>query len=72
MEKAQRTRLTVGNGLHAEAQEGVQEVHDVVQRVLVDVVPHGLTELELVQLVEAGQAVLGLGSGSGGMLGYRL
>lgn len=38
----------------------MQEVHDVVERVLVDVVPHGLTELQLVQLVQVGQAVLGL------------
>ena len=52
--------LTVGDGLHAEAQECVQEVHDVVERVLVDVVPHGLTELQLVQLIQVGQAVLGL------------
>lgn len=55
-----RHTLTVGNGLHAEAQQCVQEVHDVVQRVFVDVLAHRLPELHLVQLVQAGQAVLGL------------
>lgn len=52
--------LTVGHRLHAEAQQGVQKVHDVVQGVLVHILPHGLAELQLVQLVQAGQAVLGL------------
>lgn len=52
--------LTVSYGLHAEAQQCMQEVHNVIERVFVDVLAHGLTKLNLVQLVKAGQAVLGL------------
>lgn len=52
--------LTVGYGLHAEAQQCVQEVHNVIERVFVDVLAHRLTELHLVQLVKAGQTILGL------------
>lgn len=52
--------LTVGYGLHAEAQQCMQEVHNVIERVFVDVLAHCLPKLHLVQLVKAGQAVLGL------------
>lgn len=52
--------LTVSDGLHAEAQQCMQEVHNVIERVFVDILAHRLSELHLVQLVEAGQAVLGL------------
>lgn len=52
--------LTVSNGLHAEAQQRMQEVHNVIERVFVDIVAHRLSKLHLVQLVEAGQAVLSL------------
>ncbi len=39
----------------------MQEVHNVIERVFVDVLAHCLSKLQLVQLVKAGQAVLGLG-----------
>lgn len=55
-----RHTLTVSDGLHAEAQQCVQEVHNVIERVFVDILAHGLPELHLVQLVKAGQAVLSL------------
>lgn len=38
----------------------MQEVHNVIERVFVDVLAHCLPKLHLVQLVKAGQAVLGL------------
>lgn len=38
----------------------MQEVHNVIERVLVDVLAHCLSKLHLVQLVKAGQAILGL------------
>lgn len=56
--------LTVGDGLHAEAQQCMQEVHNVIQGVFVDILAHRLAELHPVQLVQAGQAVLGLRNGS--------
>ena len=52
--------LTVRDRLHTETQQCVQEVHDVIERVAGDVLPHGQTELQLVQLVQTGQAVLRL------------
>lgn len=52
--------LTVCDGLHTEAKESMQEVHYVVERVLVDVLFHSLPELHFIQLVQTGQAVLGL------------
>lgn len=55
--------LTVGNGLHAEAQQCMQEVHNVIERVFVDVLSHCLSKLHLVQLVKVGQAILGLRRG---------
>lgn len=39
----------------------MQEVYNVVEGVLVDVLSHRLAELQFVQLIEAGQTVLGLG-----------
>lgn len=56
--------LTVGDGLHAETQQCMQEVHNVIQGVFVDILAHRLAELHPVQLVQAGQAVLGLRNGS--------
>lgn len=52
--------LTVSNGLHAEAQQCVQEVHNVIERVFVDILAHRLAKLHLVQLIKISQAVLGL------------
>ena len=52
--------LTVSNGLHAEAQQRMQEVHYVIERVFVHILAYSLSKLQLVQLVQAGQAVLGL------------
>lgn len=54
------TLLTVSNGLHAEAQQCMQEVHYVIEGVFVDVLAHSLAKLQLVQLIQVGQAVLGL------------
>lgn len=54
------TILTVSDGLHAEAQQCMQEVHYVIERIFVDVLAHCLSKLHLVQLIKAGQAVLGL------------
>lgn len=58
--------LTVGDGLHAEAQQCVQEVHNVIEGVFVDVLAHRLAKLDPVQLVQAGQAVLSLRDGRTG------
>ena len=55
-----RRILTVSNGLHAEAQQRMQEVHNVIERVFVHILAHCLAKLQLVQLIQAGQAVLGL------------
>lgn len=52
--------LTVSNGLHAEAQQCMQEVHNVIQGIFVDILAHRLAKLHLVQFVQVGQAVLGL------------
>lgn len=56
--------LTVGDGLHAEAQQCMQEVHNVIEGVFVDILAHRQAKLHPVQLVQAGQTVLGLRNGS--------
>lgn len=50
--------LTVSYGLHAEAQQRMQEVHNVIERVFVDILAHCLAKLQFVQLIQVGQAVL--------------
>lgn len=52
--------LTVSDGLHAEAQQCMQEVDYVIEGVSVDVLAHSQAKLKLVQLIQVGEAVLGL------------
>lgn len=40
--------LTVSDGLHTEAKKSMQKVHYVVERILVDVLFHGLPELHFI------------------------
>lgn len=53
-----RKILTVSDGLHAEAQQCMQEIHYVIEGVFVDILAHCLAKLQLVQLIQVGQAVL--------------